>query len=156
MENTIKIVKKLININPLEYPINKITSEDLSQWGFKSENINKQLLTNGKGIETDLVILLKFIDSGEESLLLDNELVSFSNKFILDEISKRPIVGVIYINTDIDINLPNFEIYLKSLLLHQLTHILGFNYDLFQYFPGGLNNTIITEKEINKIYGLKN
>ena len=148
MENTIKIVKKLISVNTLRYPINKITSEDLTQWGFKSDNIYKQLLSNGKGVDADLVVLLKIIETGEEDLLMDNEIVSFSNKFILDEETKRPIVGVIYINSNIDINLSNFDVYLKSLLLHQLTHILGFYYDLFQYFPGGLDRTITTQKEL--------
>ena len=144
MDNAIKIVQKLINVNPLTNPINKITSEDLTQWGFNPDKISNQLLS---GIETDLVILLKFIDSGEENLLLDNNITSFSTKFILDEKTNRPIVGTIYINNNININIENFDIYLKSIFLHEITHILGFYEGLFQYYPGGLEKTIITEKE---------
>ena len=147
INNSIKIIKKLINIRPLTYPINKITLNDLSEWGFDSNYIDKLLLTNGNGINADLVILLKFIEQNEQSLLLDNEMASISNKFILDEETKRPIVGVIYINNNINMNIENINIYLQYIFLHEITHILGFYYDLFQYFPGGLEKTIKTEKE---------
>ena len=147
IQNSIKIIKKLINVRPLKYPINKITNDDLSEWGLDSNYIDKLLLTNGNGLNADLVILLKFIESKEESILLDNEMASISNKFILDEETKRPIVGVIYINNNIDINLGNINIYLKYIFLHEITHILGFHYELFKYYPGGLEKTIKTEKE---------
>ena len=147
LTETIKTLKKLVNVQPLSYPINKISLEDLNQWGFNPNNFNKLLLSNGAGVNSDLVILLKFIESGLDDLLIDNEMASISNKFILDEITKRPIVGVIYLNPNINLNIQNVDIYLKSILLHELTHILGFHYDLFQYFPGGLEKTIKTEKE---------
>ena len=147
MTDTIKTLKKLVNVHPLSYPINKITYEDLNQWGFNQNNFNKLLLSNGAGVNTDLVIIFKFIESGQNNLLIDNEMASISNKFILDEITKRPIVGVIYLNPNINLNIQNVDIYLKSILLHELTHILGFHYNLFQYYPGGLEKTIKTEKE---------
>ena len=34
--SSIKTIKKLINVKPLFYPINKITTEDLSKWNLKS------------------------------------------------------------------------------------------------------------------------
>ena len=85
IENSINILKKLINVHPLSYSINKITQDDLNQWNLTSNNIDNSLLTNGAGINSDLVILLKFIEDGEENLLIDNEIASISNKFILDE-----------------------------------------------------------------------
>ena len=147
INNSIKIIKKLINVRPLSYPINNITLNDLSEWGFDSNYIDKLLLTNGNGINADLVILLKFIEQNEQNLLLDNEMASISNKFMLDEETKRPIVGVIYINNNININIENINNYLQYIFLHEITHILGFYYNLFQYFPGGLEKTIKTEKE---------
>ena len=113
IEASIKIIKKLINVHPLSYPINKITVDDLTKWGFDSNFFDKLLITNGDGINADLVILLKFIESNETNLLLDNEIASISNKFILDQITNRPIVGVIYISTNININIGNIGIYLK-------------------------------------------
>ena len=146
-EGSINTLKKLIKVKPLSYPINKITSEDLSQWSFQQYTINSELLSGGTGVNTDLAILLKFIGSEEENLLLDNEIASISNKFILDETTKRPIVGVIYLSTNISLDIKNIDIYLRSTFLHEITHILGFHYDLFNYFPGGLSRTIKTEKE---------
>ena len=151
--NSIKSVKKLISVKPLKYPVNKIKLSDLSQWGFNSNNIDKRLLNDGSGVEADLVILLKFAESRKETLLKDNEIASISDKFILDEITKRPIVGVIYLNSNnINLSKSNIEFYLKSIFLHELTHILGFHYNLFQYFPGGLDKTIQakTEKRTQK------
>ena len=132
IENAIKILQKLISVHPLAYPINKVSSEDLTQWSFKTNNINQSLLSNGNGVNSDLIILLKFIESGDSNLLLDNEIASISNKFILDEDTKRPIIGVIYLNNNININIGNIDIFLKTIFLHELTHILGFHYDLFQ------------------------
>ena len=109
LTNTIKTLQKLVNVQPLSYPINKITLEDLNQWGFNQNNFNKLLLSNGAGVNSDLVILLKFIESGQEDLLIDNEMASISNKFILDEMTKRPIVGVIYLNPSINLNIQNVD-----------------------------------------------
>ena len=64
LTETIKTLKKLVNVQPLSYPINKISLEDLNQWGFNPNNFNKLLLSNGAGVNSDLVILLKFIESG--------------------------------------------------------------------------------------------
>ena len=147
IEDAIKILKKIISVHPLTYPINKISSDDLTQWSFKTNKIDQSLLSNGNGVNSDLTILLKFIESGDTNLLLDNEIASISNKFILDEDTKRPIIGVIYLNNNININIRNIDIFLKTIFLHELTHILGFHYDLFQYFPGNLEKTIKTKIE---------
>ena len=92
LKSTIKSVQKLIKVIPLSDPINKITSEDLFQWGFHSNNFNKALLDSGSGVNADLIILLRFLGIKKENLLKDNEFASISNKFILNESTKRPIV----------------------------------------------------------------
>ena len=41
------------------------------------------------------------------------------------------------------------------MIFHELTHILGFLYDSFQFFPGGLNNTVkrqVDSRGINRMY----
>ena len=120
LKNTIKLLQKLIKVIPLSEPINKITSEDLFQWGFHSNNFNKALLESG--VNTDLIILLRFLGIKEENLLKDNEFASISDKFILNENTKRPIVGVIYLNSNINLNLENINIYLQYIFLHEFTH----------------------------------
>lgn len=35
--------------------------------------------------------------------------------------------------------------YFRLVILHELTHALGFLYQMFYYFPGGINNTVSVE-----------
>ena len=131
---TVKILQKLINVKPLNYTI-AINGNDLNNWGFA----NNQNLING--INTDLIILIKYIDEPEENYYMSSE-----PKYI-DEYTKRPIVGIIYIYdrfiSDISNN-KHFLYYTQVLFLHQFTHILGFLYETFNYYPGGINNVILT------------
>ena len=45
---------------------------------------------------------------------------------------KRPIAGSLSINSDLSFNLNNVEMYMKNILLHEITHILMFHPSLFQ------------------------
>ena len=48
-----------------------------------------------------------------------------------------PIVGIININSKIALNITNIDYLLQSILLHELTHILGILVNLFKFYPGG-------------------
>ena len=129
---TIEKLQKLIEVKPLNYRI-AIERNDLVSWGF--ENYPTELLN---GIDTDLIVLIKIVDDGE--YLTKSEL-----KYI-DEVTKRPIVAILYIDsnyvTPINLRQSNYLRYIEINLLHQFTHILGFLYNTFNYFPGGLSSVI--------------
>ena len=45
--------------------------------------------------------------------------------------NSRPQVGVLFINNKLDFSKVNTELYMKNLLIHEITHILAFHPDLF-------------------------
>ena len=144
MSRCVNVFKKLINIKqPLNAPIKLKTENDLKEWKFTSYKINSDLMPNSKGILTDLVILIRLRNENED---IKYELPEASAVYI-DEYTKRPILGVLVINDEFEIKI-NSQDYLEYLLLHGITHILGFSYNLFSSFPGQLSSTIIIEKEI--------
>ena len=60
--------------------------------------------------------------------------------------NKRPIAGGILLGKHYDFNKKNSEKYLIMLLLHEITHILAFNNNLYEIFPSGIN---IIKRKIN-------
>ena len=61
----------------------------------------------------------------------------------------RPILGTVYLGTRINFISENYMTYMTSLLLHEISHILAFNIDLFPYFKNGgdIINTYINGKK---------
>ena len=146
LNSTIKDIQKFVNIKHLNYPI-KV------EYQFLEDNViclseaacDRDLLN--PGVFYDLVILLKM-----DTI---NEFMTSENNFI-DSTTNRTIVSILGIPSKL-INMvgTNDEQYLKILLLHQFTHILGFESNTFQYFPGGIENTIKTQidsRGINRTY----
>ena len=129
------ILQELIEVKPLNYKIS-IEKNDLDNWGI---TINNSDILNG--IDTDLIIFIKYIFSAPENYYMSSE-----PKYI-DEYSKRPIVGIVYISnkfiSDI-LTKSNSLYYTKIIFLHQFTHILGFLNNTFNYYPGGIDNVIFT------------
>ena len=143
MSRCINIFKKLLKVKePLKAPIKIKNEQDLKEWKFNSYKINKDLYPKSKGILCDLLILLRFKNENEN---IKYELPDASAVYI-DEYTKRPILGILVINDEFEIK-KNSQEYLEYLLLHGITHILGFSYNLFSSFPGKLANTILIEKE---------
>ena len=143
MFRCVNVFKKLIKIKkPLNNPIKIKSEQDLKEWKFIKYKINSDLMPNSKGILCDLLILLRFKNENEE---MKYEFPDASAVYI-DEYTKRPIVGILVINDEFEIK-TNSQDYLDFLLLHGITHILGFSYNLFSSFPGQLSNTILIEKE---------
>ena len=143
MSLCVRVFKKLLYVKkPLNSPIKIKTEQDLKEWKFTKYKINSELMPSSKGIECDLVLLIRFKNENED---MKYEFPDASAVY-LDEYTKRPIVGILVINDEFEIK-TNSQEYLDFLLLHGITHILGFSYNLFSSFPGQLSNTILIEKE---------
>ena len=91
------------------------------------------------GISADLVIFP--IYEGVNTLSIQN--------YKRDEETNRVLVSALIIPIDYlnDSSISQFEV--ESLLLHELTHILGFQYESYQYFPGGLDSVVREEEDSN-------
>ena len=62
-----------------------------------------------------------------------------------EEENPRPIVGILYLNQDLDFVSNNTDLFMKNLLFHELTHALVFDPDL-------LINLSMAKKEDSLIY----
>ena len=115
-------LEKIIKVKPLSYTIS-IRNSDIELWDIKI----KDELNENNGIDQDLAIIIKVgifpFEASSEIKYIDQE-------------TKRPIVGIINLDMNIETNLEmNYVIqYLKTLFLHQFTHILGFYNELYPNF----------------------
>ena len=140
LEKCVKAIEELIKVKQL----NKIrfTNEQINLLGLNNDEIHSDLLPSGEGIYSDLVIFPKLEEIQQKSQLV----LALGKPVIFDPITKRPIGGILSINKIIP-SIPNNYNYLESVIVHQLTHILGFLYELFDKYTIGFNNVIKTGNE---------
>ena len=84
------------------------------------------LLENSKNIDADLFLIVSINTLGNAQ--------ARAYPIIKDENTNRPILGVVELNTAIDTFTKNHIIFISNLLLHEISHVLAFNSDLFPYF----------------------
>ena len=96
-------------------------------------------------IRNDLIIFPQFDST------LESTVIAAAAACIIESSSYHPYGGVLYINPNINFNKKNINVYMKNILLHEITHILVFSPGIF----GGLklNSTIsgipyITSKNV--------
>ena len=91
------------------------------------------------GVNADLVIFPIYIN--DATINIEN--------FKREDETNRVIISALkipfsYLN---DTSISQNEI--ETLLLHEITHILGFQYESYQYFPGGLQSVVKEEEDSN-------
>ena len=145
----IEYTQKLIKVKPLNYEIkvdNQMLKDNLLSYVFED---GSQLYDNSliNGVSADLVV----------ALTLDFPPEIYTRILLNDEETNRTIFSAIYLPYSLittNMNKNNFQ-QIKYMIFHELTHILGFLYDSFQFFPGGLNNTVkrqVDSRGINRMY----
>ena len=130
LNNIVEYIKKLIKVKPMQRKIQSIKREQID-WNIGLDSNYDRDLENG--ISYDLVVV-PVVNSGDSM-----NCISLSR----DTTTKRTTIAKILMPLNLfNANGQNGKFYIESQLLHEFTHILGFSIDSFQYFPGGLNNTI--------------
>ena len=104
LKNCIQILKELIYVKPLNYKF-FIDKETIQNWVTK---INESITNSSEGLDTDLLVIVK---SGKYYFTGNSDI-----KY-MDSETKRPIVGIIEINTYLNFQYENGEQYIKNLLL---------------------------------------
>jgi len=99
-------------------------------------------LTTEKTINADLILIPKVYD-------IDSTIDAAAYAMTISLLNYRPIIGVVLLGNHYDFNKTNSQSFLIMLLLHEITHVLGFSGNLFYYFQ--TNSTLIKTKEINGI-----
>ena len=146
IEKCVKSIEEIIKVRQIDKI--KFTDSDIHTLGFNNNEINPDLLSTGEGISSDLIIFPKFEEFQQNTQLV----LTIGKPVIFDSVSKRPIGAILSINKNLP-SIPNSENYLNSVIIHQLTHILGFMYELFDKYEIGFSNVIKTDMEIRTIQG---
>ena len=140
LEKCVKSIEELIKVKRLDKI--QFTESEISKLGLNSSDINPNLLQTGTGIYADLIIFPKFIDFPSSSQMT----LAIGKPLIFEPLTNRPIGAILSINKNLP-TIPNSQSYLESVLIHQITHILGFIYEIFDKFQIGLSNVIKTDIE---------
>ena len=149
----IKIIVDYSNFNKTD----SMTEETLSHAKLLIEDTIKEIekflgiqhrAINLRGYNRTIKEYCQITEIGKdyETYLIDNDVIVFplfdesigSNTLaaarycLISNTNYRPIAGVLYINPWLSFNKKNTELYMKYLLIHEITHILVFSYNLFQ------------------------
>ena len=76
---------------------------------------------------------------------LDDSTLASASSCISRNDDSRPIVGIINFKPEYNISTANFEKYFQTIILHELTHVLGFNSYFFKL------KEYIIQKEVNGV-----
>ena len=129
LNNTISYVEKLIKV---ERRTEKIIMTEIEQKANDLLSIDQSLIN---GINADLILIPKYEYTQDFSI--DN--------YRRDSQTNRVIISILNIPS-LSLNQSSLTQYeAETILLHQMTHILGFQYEQYNYFPGGITN-VITSK----------
>lgn len=91
------------------------------------------------GVDTDLVIFPFF-----DSTLSSTSTEAYASACIISPVDKRPVAGLIGFSPKFNPSKPNWDTYYTNLALHELTHVLVFNPNLFEYFRDANGNSYNT------------
>jgi hypothetical protein len=93
-------------------------------------------------VTADMIIVVAFFTS-------DSSLLASSYPCVLDSDTKRPVVGIIKINSN--------KVKTKTLISdvstieHEIIHLLGFSKDVFQFFPQQNEQPVYFKNEQNQM-----
>ena len=141
LNTTINLFSKLITLNSTQYIYIKsklFSNQSSSQYEIYEYEVNKIINQTIKG---DLILIPK-IET------FSNNIDALAKPIGLDSNTKRPIIGSIFLTSQYDFDKENSIDFLTMILLHEITHILCFSKNLFDYFS---SPPLIIEKEINGI-----
>ena len=142
----------LLKVKPLKYAYymsNKsIIKMNITYWDtskFGDEAAEKGITTDS--LDIDLIIFGRFASRKD---LGENTLAS-AVSYYMEEWSGQPIVGLVNINKDLNYSIEHSQEYFESIILHEITHILGFDIYYFMYY---FDNILIKKDKygINRYY----
>ena len=135
INKAVATLQKLLKVKPLK---NSYNFEDsflkrigLNYWDtskFGDEATEKGITT--ETLDIDLIIFGKFLNKTE----IGNNTLASATFIQYEEGTGQPIAGIININKDLDYSLVHTQEYFQSIVLHEFTHILGFDIYLFFNF----------------------
>ena len=140
LNTTIDLFSKLISVNSSQYIYvnsNIFPNPSTSNYEIYNNEINKII---NQTINADLILIPKIEN-------ISNNIDALAKPIGIDSITKRPIIGSIFLTPKYDFNKENSIDFLTMILLHEITHVLCFSRNLFDYFS---SPPLLIEKEKKK------
>ena len=126
ISNTLIEFQKFLQVQHINIDING--KEDYIKQSCELEQISsdyRYFLIN-----YDVIVFPSFYDQFSSSSILAAANICLTHKTGSNPI--RPVGGILYINPNLSFNKKNTDVYMKNLLLHEITHILVFYPDLLR------------------------
>ena len=141
LTGAVEAIKDLIEVEDKDNMnlFDHINSTFFSTYGITKWN---NVFDKGSKINSDFLIVLKYDLNNE----FPPRVIASALPIAFEQGTYRPIVGLLTITKDTSYySYRRVREYFRLVLLHELTHALGFLYDMFPLFPGGRENTYTTE-----------
>ena len=128
-KDAIKTLESLLRVKPINknYAIKteSLVNESISLW-------NTSILGSGTEIKLsdldfDLLVFARLKNMGEET-------IATASARLVDNPTGQPILGIININNNTDYSKNNSLTFFTTVILHEMTHVLGFSNFFFQSY----------------------
>ena len=154
----VETLKSLLKVKSLNnnYNLDNSTLEDLQIKYWDKTKFGTEAKQNGitlTKLGIDLLILVRFEDLGQYTLAQAGCRLHYRE-------TGQPLVGLVEISKTTDYSIKHSREYLESILIHEFTHILGFNYNYFKnYFNNvftrpdqyGINRTYVNSSKVVEV-----
>ena len=153
LNKSVEGMAKLLEVKPFEVNVySKLNSELF--FNYSINNWDEQLNNTEKiSLDYDYILLTRFEVPSDG---FPTGVLAAAMPILLEEYTNRTIVGIMMISSNLTFfNKENADKYFSNVFIHELTHGFGFLSSIFPYFPGGIENTLFSEKDnygINRTY----
>ena len=127
LEKAKTTLEALLKVKPVKnycFTDDQITDKSIAKWDVYK--IGNNVCGEDKGMLFFGIDLFVFVRFGDNTQMGENTLASASVKYA-DFETNQPLLGVILINKDIDYSKLDSKEYFAGIMIHELTHILGFS-----------------------------
>ena len=146
LNKAVKTLETLLKVKKLndgyKFSDEGITNILIEDWNKSMIGTNA---SDSKTLGIDLFIFGRLDDN------MDNFTLASAGPRYLEETTGQPLVGVVNINTKVNYSKINSQEYFQSIIIHELTHVLGF---LNSHFTDYYHNvfSMVDENGINRTY----
>ena len=131
LKNAVNTLEKLIKVKPAKNYV--FTDEMILRHSINYWDKSKIGDESSLGMATLNIDLFVFVRFGDNKEMGNSTLASAIAKYV-DPETGQPLLGIININKEVDYTKVNSLRYIELILLHEMTHILGFTQYFFTTF----------------------
>ena len=123
-KTTLEKLLKVKQVKNYVFSDKDLTDINITKWDpslIGNETIKRDIGMYDLGI--DLYLFVRFKDKNE----MGENVLASAGAYYVDPSSYQPLLGIVNINREVDYSKINSLRYLEGILVHELTHVLGFS-----------------------------